>query len=330
MQPVIISIKSCFKDSFNPIFSNVYKNIRSERYKAINFGRLKKIITSLSMKRKVLHSQIEVLLEKLAANNKNLSGHEGKFSQLETDLLRKQCIELYDAINQLHMENMMSSGDRQVIVEPAVSPIIEPEPFIEPPVKDNILPTIEIEEEAEIPELEAIAKSEPEPFFEKIMPEPELVIEKPEVLEVPIKTNPSKFDAPKFEPIADKPIKPTPQKLITEEKSVLDRISETSTNTSLHETISSKKEENELSHRFANSKIEKIKDAIDISKRFELQSNLFGGDSHAYNISISELESAEGKEVCLELFNRFATRYHWKPDNELAMELKSFVYRKYH
>lgn len=280
------------------------------------------------MKRKELHSQIEVLLEKLAANNKNLSVHEGKFSQLETDLLRKQCIELYDAINQLHLANMMSRDEPKVAAEPIIAPPIEPEPFVEPPVKDNILPIVEIEEEVEIPELEVITK--PEPLFEKIALEPELVIEKQEVLEVPLKTNPSKFDAPKFEPIADKPIKPAPQKLITEEKSVLDRISETSTNTSLHETISSKKEENELSHRFANSKIEKIKDAIDISKRFELQSNLFGGDSHAYNISISELENSENKEVCLELFNRFATRYHWDHDNELAMELKSFVYRKYH
>jgi hypothetical protein len=280
------------------------------------------------MKRKELHSQIEVLLEKLAANNKNLSVHEGKFSQLETDLLRKQCIELYDAINQLHLANMMSREEPKVAAEQIIAPLIEPEPFIEPPVKDNILPIVEIEQEVEIPELEVITK--PEPLFEKIAPEPELVIEKPEVLEVPLKTNPSKFDAPKFEPIADKPIKPAPQKLITEEKSVLDRISETSTNTSLHETISSKKEENELSHRFANSKIEKIKDAIDISKRFELQSNLFGGDSHAYNISMSELENSENKEVCLELFSRFATRYHWSQDNELALELKSFVYRKYH
>ncbi len=280
------------------------------------------------MKRKELHGQIEVLLEKLAANNKNLSVHEGKFSQLETDLLRKQCIELYDAINQLHLANMMSRDEPRVAAEQIIAPLIEPEPFIEPPVKDNILPIVEIEEEVEIPELEVITK--PEPLFEKIAPEPELVIEKQEVLEVPIKTNPSKFDAPKFEPIVEKPIKTPPQLLIAEEKSVLDKISETNVKSTLHETISSKKEENELSHRFANSKIEKIKDAIDISKRFELQSNLFGGDSHAYNISISELESAEGKEVCLELFNRFATRYHWKQDNELAMELKSFVYRKYH
>lgn len=280
------------------------------------------------MKRKELHSQIEVLLDKLAANNKNLSVHVGKFSQLETDLLRKQCIELYDAINQLHLANMMSRDEPKIEAEPIIASPIEPEPFIEPPVKDNILPIVEIEEEVAIPELEVITK--PEPLFEKIAPEPELVIEKPEVLEVPIKTNPSKFEAPKFEPIADKPIKQAPPKLITEEKSVLDRISETSASTSLHETLASKKEENELSHRFANSKIEKIKDAIDISKRFELQSNLFGGDSHAYNISISELENAENKEVCLELFSRFATRYHWSQDNELALELKSFVYRKYH
>lgn len=273
------------------------------------------------MNRKELHSQIDSLLDKLAANNTMLKMREGKFSQLETDLLRKQCIELYDAINQLHLVNMMDKNikpDAEAIKLEVVKKepeLKKEEPKPEPePVKEDVT------EEPKISE--TIITKEPETIE---------ITEEKEVIKVAEQKSQPTFDAPKFVPIVEKPapVIVPPKVAVIEEKSVLDKISETKSNTTLHETISSKKEENELSHRFANSKIAKIKDAIDISKRFEMQSNLFGGDSNAYNISISELEIAGDKESALELFNRFSTRYHWKADNELALELKSFIYRRY-
>ena len=274
------------------------------------------------MERNELHNQIDLLLEKLAANNKNLSNHEGKFSQLETDLLRKQCIELYDAINQLHLVNMMDKSSQTIIdlkskeaeiKEPEIVEVIA-EPELNLDLGEEIpTPLVEIEEEKIKPEIVSI-------------PEPE--IPKPIV---EFKNTPS-YEPQRFEPVAEKPvavvvpdIKPK-----VEEKSILDKMNETNPRNSLHETLSSKKEENELSHRFANSKIASIKSAIDISKRFELQSNLFGGDSNAYNNSLSEMDNASSKETALELFNSFASKYNWKQDNELAMELKSFIYRKHH
>lgn len=273
------------------------------------------------MNRKELHSQIDTLLDKLAANNTMLKTHEGKFSQLETDLLRKQCIELYDAINQLHLANMM---DKNIKPEVEVSKleVIKKEPELK---KTETKPEPEAIKENKIVDpvvSETLLNKEPESIE---------IIEEKEVVKVIEQKSKPTFDAPKFVPIVEKPapVIAPPKAAVIEEKSVLDKISETKSNTTLHETISSKKEENELSHRFANSKIAKIKDAIDISKRFEMQSNLFGGDSNAYNISISELEIAGDKESALELFNRFSTRYHWKADNELALELKSFIYRRY-
>ena len=273
------------------------------------------------MKRNELHNQIDLLLEKLIVNNKNLSAHEGKFSQLETDLLRKQCIELYDAINQLHLVNMMDKSSQPVIdlqtKEAEIKEIkreeVKAEPILEPVIKVE-MPTsiVEIEEE-------------------KVEPEIEPIVEKIQIPVVEIKSTPS-YEPQRFEPVAEKPIAVVVPdiKPKVEEKSILDKITEAKSGNSLHETLSSKKEENELSHRFANSKIASIKSAIDISKRFELQSNLFGGDSNAYNNSLSEMDNASNKENALELFNSFASKYHWKHDNELAMELKSFIYRKYH
>ncbi len=274
------------------------------------------------MKRNELHNQIESLLEKLTANNKNLSVHEGKFSQLETDLLRKQCIELYDVINQLHLLNMMDKSSQPAInlqtKETEIKEIkieeVKAEPRLEPVIKEEI-PTPVMEMEAEIKEPEIVSIPEPE------IPKP--VVE--------IKSTPS-YEPQRFEPVAEKPIvvTPPPASLKIDEKSVLDKIGENNANATLHESFSTKNEENELSHRFANSKIESIKSAIDISKRFELQSNLFEGDSNAYNNSLGEMDNASNKEAALSLFNNFASKYHWKQDNELALELKSFIYRKHH
>ncbi|MFM9944782.1 MAG: hypothetical protein ACKVQB_06070 [Bacteroidia bacterium] len=282
------------------------------------------------MNRKELHIQIDSLLEKLAANNTMLRTHEGRFSQLETDLLRKQCIELYDAINQLHLANMMDKNTKPVAEIPKIEVVKkEPEPIIEPIIIEPI--PVKVEEKSAIDSAIEKLKEFTEPKIEEIKKEEK--VEEAGMKPVPVAEpkSPISFESPLFEPIVEKPtpvILP-PKPPVVEEKSVLDKINEVKPNTTLHETISTKNEENELSHRFANSKIFKIKDAIDISKRFELQSGLFGGDSNAYNISISELEIAGNKEAALELFNRFAIRYHWNAENELAQELKSFIYRKY-
>jgi hypothetical protein len=234
--------------------------------------------------------------------------------------------------------------------------------------KGQVLPVIEIKPEPEVKKLEPVLKDKPlltknqlETVSEEIEIEP-LVSEKletpiletvNEVINPPLVETPSNpvferskeevvtelkkqlnhpiFDAPKFVPISEKqtPIIPPPKRQEVQEKSVLDKISEEKIEKTLHETISTKKDEKELFHGFANSRITKIKDAIDISKRFEIQTRLFGEDSNAYNISINELENAGNIENALKLFTIFTKRYHWDENDELMQELKSFLHRKY-
>ena len=271
------------------------------KIQAINFGRLKTAL-KIFMNRTQLHTQIDSLLEKLSTNNTFLKGYEGKFSQLETDLLRKQCIELYDAINQLHLTNMMDKSKKTVEGETKnEQEKSEAEPHIVD-IKESELP----------PE---VLQSKPVSDLEKEETEP--------------KSKPV-FDIPKFVPIVEKPAAVIePPKKIVEEKSVLDKMNETKKSTTLHDSISIKKEEQELAHRFANSSITKIKDAIDISKHFEIQSNLFRSDSAFYNQAINDLENAESKLSALDIFDELSARYHWGQENELAQELKSFIYRKF-
>jgi hypothetical protein len=171
----------------------------------------------------------------------------------------------------------------------------------------------------------------PEP---EVVPEPVVV---PEIKQIVIEPEPKKvieleeksYDMPKFVPVAGPaPIKKPVPKSQNEEKSLLEKISANQTNTSLHDAISSKKEDLG-DHNFSSFKISKITEAIDISKRFELQNNLFGGNSQHYAQSINLLEVAKNKFDALEEFNRLAEQFHWDPKDELVQELKNYINRKF-
>ncbi len=242
-----------------------------------------------------LHAQIEALLEQLAALNFQLSAQVGEYPKTQTDLFKAKTLELYDAIHALQMDNWRSAQTK-------AEHIIQAEPLAKT---------------AEIVDLE-----------EK--PTQNLVVEESNSHVGELKI-PSPYDAPKFVPVVEKPIPkieaPQPAKPI--EKSLLDKMNESKSQNSLHEILVSTSESDEWSDRFAKTKITKIKDAIDISKRFEIQSNLFEGDANAYVSFINSIESADGLESALEQFKATAIRYHWNAETELVMELKSFIYRKY-
>jgi len=310
------------------------------------------------MNRALLHNVIKTLLEKMSDQNKMLTNHDGSFSQIETDLLRKHCLELYEAIGQLHLLNINSKSINSIPEMPKVE---------DEPTENNQEEPKQEEDDIEEPVQEIIAHAEPikeelEIFIEEdetietqteIIPEPELIEELPEDPKprfIPVKkllqeemesakteeiTVPEKTKVenivPQFIPIEEKPapVYVAPIQKVKEEKSVLDKISQEQKSKTIHDHISSKNEEKLLHDLFPNSKIATIPSAIDISKRFELQNNLFGGQSHAYSQAIKSLEEAGNKNLALDAFDTLAQKLNWDTDSELVKEFKSFVYRKY-
>lgn len=255
-----------------------------------------------------------VILEKMTAKSQSLAKQDGKFSQLETDLLRKQCIDLYDLINQLHLVN---AQDKYAEPKIEVSPFVAVDKAIPDSInsgkpEDAIVESKKALEETKITEPPA---------------EPELMVLKPAE---PIKEQKPEMKSPKFIPVVEEPSIENRSKNKSEIEIKVAEVVDPKSKATLHESLNSSKEENELAHRFVNSKINKIKEAIDISKRFEMQSVLFGDDSNAYNISMSELEMAGSRESAFELFKRFEQRYKWAHDHPLTLELKSLIYRKFH
>ncbi|NNJ55767.1 MAG: hypothetical protein HKP14_06530 [Bacteroidia bacterium] len=61
------------------------------------------------MSRDSVHQKIDDLLGLLSINNNRLSLHSEKLSRLDLDVLRKQCIELYEQINQLALSGKITS-----------------------------------------------------------------------------------------------------------------------------------------------------------------------------------------------------------------------------
>jgi hypothetical protein len=102
------------------------------------------------MSRDNIHNRIDELLGLLSIHNSRLSLHSEKLSQLDIDVLRKQCIDLYEQVNMLALQGKIKSklkteASKAAIAKPArvekSKPVEEPatlldvvtEPIVEAP-----------------------------------------------------------------------------------------------------------------------------------------------------------------------------------------------------
>ncbi len=74
------------------------------------------------MIRDKIHNKIDELLGVLSIHNSRLSLHSEELSQLDIDLFRKHCIDLYDEINGLVLKGKLESKDNKNI-EKGIIPI---------------------------------------------------------------------------------------------------------------------------------------------------------------------------------------------------------------
>ena len=61
------------------------------------------------MSRDKIHEKIDELLGMLSIHNSRLSLHSEKLSQLDIDVFRKHCIDLYDEVNSLALKGKLKS-----------------------------------------------------------------------------------------------------------------------------------------------------------------------------------------------------------------------------
>lgn len=88
-------------------------------------------------------------------------------------------------------------------------------------------------------------------------------------------------------------------------------------------------DEQSLRKKLQNSPISDIKTHISIAKKFEYISNMFDGDSGAYNEAIEFLNTcATGNDARLKL-NEYTTKYDWNLEDKSIIKFIELVERRY-
>ena len=69
----------------------------------------------MEMSRDKIHNRIDELLAILSIHNSRLSLHAEKLSQLDIDVFRKHCIDLYDEVNGLALKGKLKPSENKVV-----------------------------------------------------------------------------------------------------------------------------------------------------------------------------------------------------------------------
>jgi hypothetical protein len=69
----------------------------------------------MEMSRDKIHNRIDQLLAMLSIHNSRLSLHAEKLSQLDIDVFRKHCIDLYDEVNGLALKGKLKPSENKVV-----------------------------------------------------------------------------------------------------------------------------------------------------------------------------------------------------------------------
>jgi len=69
----------------------------------------------MEMSRDKIHNRIDELLGMLSIHNSRLSLHVEKLSQLDIDVFRKHCIDLYDEVNGLALKGKLKPSENKVV-----------------------------------------------------------------------------------------------------------------------------------------------------------------------------------------------------------------------
>lgn len=88
--------------------------------------------------------------------------------------------------------------------------------------------------------------------------------------------------------------------------------------------------DNSLNKKLAKTKLNDIRSAISLNKRFEFINTLFKGEASEYNVALSEVENSASFTEALKLLNdKYSRKFDWKKDNTAMEEFLEIVERKF-
>ncbi len=250
--------------------------------------------------------QLLDIFELIKEQTKILNELEGNIPQLYIDMLKKNIIKFYEAIQSLER-----SQDLLPEIKTAESPKTEKEPDPVPiPTKEKIKieKPIEVKEEKVkienvFPNFAPVEDSLQEPKSETIQEPPSPIID--------------------FAKNAKNPA-PSKKEILAMKDS--DLFSETAP--SIGEKLSAQQDPS-LADKMQQTQFIDIKSAIGINDKFLFINELFGGNLKNYNDSINRLNSIENPDEALAEIKNLQGEYNWKEENGALEKLISIVERRY-
>jgi hypothetical protein len=252
--------------------------------------------------------QLEKLSEALQANIRQLM-QEDTLTIIDRDLLKQQCVVLY--------EKIVSLSTRETIAQPVVTektPVVEPQPIPEPePIIPE--PVAPVAEAPQPPQVDLFKQ----PIFEQsitlndfaeVNKEPETPVA-PTETEIRNTTIDQIIEQQHQEPETP-PVKTTPDPELT-----------------LHEKIAHSMEPKGNLIEKLSASIPSLKNAINVNLKIALVGQLFNDNTVEYVKAIDRLNSCENIHEAMRYFNELKHQYAWDGENHNVKELEQLLNKRY-
>lgn len=242
--------------------------------------------------------------------SEGLSSAHFSLNLIEKDLLRKQCLELYEQL-------LMLDVQPESLLEQAVVKEKQPEPVL--PVAEV---HIEEPEEKEIssPQVPDVTPSSLSFDFTEEVEE----VKEEELVETSVNNSEKTIEASVF---SQTPVEiGTPEPVL--ESHTIEEVVEQE-ELRLNEKISKAADKKLFMDKMMFTPIDNIKSHITLNKKVAFIIGLFNQEGDDYNKAIDQLNTADNLQAALDIYHMLKTRYAWNAEQDLVKELEVLVRRRY-
>lgn len=265
------------------------------------------------MSRDSIHREIKELIELLEIHHNRLYLKSGELHKLDLAQLRNLTVQMFEQIDRLELYRTKME-DVDAVRDESIDKVISEEPITIPEQLEEVKDALEevVEEVSEPEQIDEIIEEIVEEIEEKMDTIEEDIVE--EVVEE------NRVKEVKAEPLKEE---------VQEEIEESPKATENKEEDHFLNDLKSKSKHSNLYERLSHSKLDSIKKAISISKRYELQNELFQKDPNNYNESIALLDSAGSIEEAFGRFDDLKAKFKWEDEDELVEELQTILLRRY-
>ncbi len=242
--------------------------------------------------------------------SEGLSSAHFSLNLIERDLLRKQCLELYEQL--LMLDVQPESLLEQVVVKEK-----EPEP---------VLPLAEVhieepeEKEISSPQVPDVTPSSLSFDFTEEVEE----VKEEELVETSANNSEKTIEASVF---SQTPVEIETPELVQESHTIEEVVEQEELR--LNEKISKAGDKKLFMDKMMFTPIDNIKSHITLNKKVAFIIGLFNQEGDDYNKAIDQLNTADNLQAALDIYHMLKTRYAWNAEQDLVKELEVLVRRRY-